>query len=256
MSGICAICEQVASDSGADVITCYGPCKKAFHGKCVNLSNAVLKTIANNNNISWNCDDCNKPTNVPGDLTEISKSLVALTEAVASNSKVLATLVANSIAPKSFTSVVAGQAGVFPSPSAANKRRRTDDTFVGSPVSRKTVVGSGTDVSIEIKSVEARKDVVASQLHTSTTEEELCAYLNDVHKLSTPNAMRCRMLLPNGKKVEDLDWISFKISVPESMYEKVMVAGNWPKGVTVRDFERRSRVRSAGAFLSKAIPSV
>lgn len=117
------------------------------------------------------------------------------------------------------------------------------------------MVGSGTDLSSELRSVEMRKEVVASQLHTSTTEEELCAYLKEVHSLSdAPNAFRCKMLLPNGKKIEDLDWISFKISVTESVYDKVMLSGNWPRGVTVRDFERRPRSRTAGAFLSKTIP--
>lgn len=98
MTGTCGICEQVILV--ADLITCYGPCKKPFHGKCVNLSNAVLRTIANNPNITWNCDECIEPMNVPVALTEMSKSLVALTETIANNSKVLATLVANSNSTK------------------------------------------------------------------------------------------------------------------------------------------------------------
>lgn len=255
MAGNCGICEQVILV--ADLINCNGSCKKPFHGKCVNLSNAVMRAIANNANITWNCDTCIGKINVPGDFTEMSKSLVALTETIANNSKVLATLVANSnLAQKSFASVAAAHAGAFPSPSTGSKRRRTDSVFEEMTVPRKTVVvGSGTASTCEIISVEMRKDVVASQLHTSTTEEGLCAYLKEVHKLNdASNAFRCKMLLPNGKKIEDLDWISFKISLTESLYDKVMLSGNWPQGVTVRDFERRPRSRTAGAFLPKTIP--
>lgn len=53
------------------------------------------------------------------------------------------------------------------------------------------------------------------------------------------------------QKIEDLNWISFKISVTESVYENVMLSGNWPKGDTVRDFERRPHSRTVGAFFQE-----
>lgn len=251
MSINCEHCDQIASVGGPDVIACYGTCNGTFHGKCVSLSTAVMKTIANNPNISWNCDNCRTPTGMISEvMKELKGSLAELTKAVASNTSVLANAVAvGSNAPKSFANVV----GAFPSPST-NKRRRVDAVSAHTPALRKTVVGSGTGpvAAIELKSVETRKDIVASQLHTSTKEEDLCSYLKEVHSLDTSSsAIRCKILLPNGKNINELDWISFKISVVESMYEKVMVSDNWPKGVTVRDFERRPRSRSTGVFLSK-----
>lgn len=256
MSINCKHCDQIASVGGPDVIACYGTCNGTFHGKCVSLSAAVMKTIANNPNISWNCDNCNAPTGLISEvMKELKGSLAELTKAVANNTSVLANVVASgSKTTKSF----ADMASAFPSP-ATSKRRRVESVAVHTPVPRKTVVGSGSGpvASVELKSVETRKDIVASQLHTSTTEEKLCSYLKEVHSLDTSSSdIRCKILLPNGKNIDDLDWISFKISVVESMYEKVMVSENWPKGVTVRDFERRPRSRSSGVFLSKPNPGI
>lgn len=122
-------------------------------------------------------------------MNELKVSLAELTKAVASNTGVLANVVACGLnASKSF----ADMASAFPSP-ATSKRRRVES--VDTPVPRKTVVGSGSGrvASIELRSVVALKGIVASQLHTSTTDEKLCSYLKEVHSLDTSSSsIRCK----------------------------------------------------------------
>lgn len=63
------------------------------------------------------------------------------------------------------------------------------------------------------------------------------------------NSLRCSFLIPAGRKVEDLDYLSFKIGVPESMFSMLLRPELWPKGVRIRAFVPRTRVHNTASFL-------
>jgi hypothetical protein len=48
-------------------------------------------------------------------------------------------------------------------------------------------------------------------------------------------------MIPRGKTVNELEYVSFKVGVEVANYPMLMVLELWPANVLVRDFEERNR---------------
>jgi hypothetical protein len=60
---------------------------------------------------------------------------------------------------------------------------------------------------------------------------------------------RCTLLLPKGRELLELDFVSFKVSVKESCYTTLMNPEVWPARVLIRDYivkRNNNKRRSAG----------
>lgn len=114
------------------------------------------------------------------------------------------------------------------------------------------VIGSSDAHGLRV--VEAKHEIVASLLHPTTESSMLLEYVKSKLDLTEDsNDIRITKLVPAGKDIKLLDFISFKLSVPASLAEKLMSPDMWPTGVRVRPFENRPRrSRPIGNFLPNA----
>lgn len=144
------------------------------------------------------------------------------------------------------------------------KRRRVEDDVAVDSVASRTpqqttakvapvVVGSA-DENSDLLVVEPRKLLVASLFHPSTESDNLAAFLKG--KLNLPCesiVVRVHKLVPVGKDLTTLDYVSFKVDVPGNLFDVLLSPSMWPKGVRVREFEHRPRKpRTDAVFLPPA----
>lgn len=148
------------------------------------------------------------------------------------------------------------------------KRRRVDDeSAVDSAVShtpqrsaQKTnsvVIGSAVENS-DLQVVEPRKLLVASLFHPSTESDNLAVFLKTKLKIASDSTVvRVHKLVPAGKDLSTLDYVSFKVDVPGNLFNELLSPSMWPKGIRVREFEHRPRKpRSDAVFLPPIIAAI
>lgn len=248
----CAVCsEAVALTSMGDVVRCDGACMMYTHQKCAGIPKSVIKIVNETPNLRYFCPKC------MSNDQEIRVSLSDIKDAISSVSERLDKVVVNVAAapPTPFQLE-------FPELLRNSKRRRTDIPSVSeppptavsprAPPRRNLLVGS--TVCDDVKTIEQRKSVVASMIHPSTEPSHLQSFL--LKQLNLPadsTLIRCSLLLPKGKTAAEFNWVSFRVSAPESSFMSLQKAELWPKGVVVREFVQRPRAaQPLGAFLPTA----
>lgn len=249
-------CKKCNEDITAvpDSVNCaYPSCNNSFHMKCVGLSRTLLNFITNSPNVHFTCDDCTNgvfvlarkqtptvPDSMATDLADIKKSLEILSSTMSTASS---WPIQDKLGSKSKRSryELDTDGNTTPIPLVKSKLATT-------AADKEVVVGSADANGLQI--VEQRKLIVASMLHPSTEPEMLMEFLTTKLELPTnSSSIRVSKLLPAGVDPNTLDFISFKISVPTSMYEPIMKTAIWPKGVTVREFQNRPKKLRTGNFL-------
>lgn len=238
----CGLCNEIVT-AIPDSITCFEKdCNIVYHSRCAGLSRSKLATITESPNVRWYCNICCEATESPPTVATLSTQLTAIQES-------LTKLADAVVKPPVWPSVLAS--------AKSSKRRRIADTDESSkadlhPTLQPVATVVGSDESNEILQVVApRKLLVASMLHPSTESEQLEVFLKG--KLDVPtdsSEIRVHKLVPAGKDLTQLDYVSFKVSVPGHRFEEFMAPSIWPKGVRVREFELRPRKpRNVGVFL-------
>jgi hypothetical protein len=124
-----------------------------------------------------------------------------------------------------------------------------DDDFLTplppSPKKRPTTKGFfGTaGATSQISAAEERKDFVISRVHPATTTDGIREFIKENTGIVD---VRCQLMLPKGRDVAELNYVSFKISATVAGYEELMKPEVWPAKVLVRDFIQYNRRRSGG----------
>lgn len=88
-----------------------------------------------------------------------------------------------------------------------------------------------------------------SRFSPSTTEEELHSWVIDKLNITSDQLIKCSRLIPKGRELLSLEFISFKLAVPKELEGKVLDPSVWPNNITVRPFEQRP-------FLPRSYPSL
>lgn len=238
----CIVCSEiVAVTSISDFIQCIGPCKLFTHQKCSGIPKSSVKLFNELPNVHYYCTVCNVTVKeFRESLADIRASIDKLSDRVENHTTVAA---ASSSFPTLLESVEMPR---------NNKRRRTDvpiatersipNTAASPRVPPRRNLCVGSTVCDSLKSVEQRKSIVATMFHPSTQSTELAKFIAGKLNLDADSpTIRCSLLLPKDKTVADLNWVSFRVSVPESSFEALQDAALWPKGVMVREFVYRPR---------------
>lgn len=238
MSSNCGKCMEPIT-AVPDSVKCFGGnCLTTFHQRCLTLTRTLsaLLTSATNKNIVVVCDGClsklghatnHETISVANDLSAIKTSLETLTAAI----------VKPNVA--------------WPSISSKPKRSRLEseiDETPSLPVTHQPINIVGSLETTELQVVEPRRLLVASMLHPSTDPNALSDFLKA--KLGSDCDIRVSKLVPAGRDISQLDFVSFKVAIQASSYDALLSPVIWPKGVTVRPFENRpKRPRRIGHFL-------
>lgn len=235
----CAVCfESTLGQLTDDVIQCNGSCMNCFHLSCVGLTRSIGKSVAGSPNIHWYCDACN--------IVSLHKVVENLTAAIVSLPEVISqSMLKLGLTPKQ----VPLSSSIQPEFTVSSKRKRFDDSYVAQTVPEQQqqssqelrIIGSG-ETSSSIIAIEQRRSIVVSMLDTATTSDDLINFVNTSLELNDKSSLfRCNMLLPSGRNLEDLDFISYKLTASETLISSLLHASIWPKGVTVRDFIPKNR---------------
>jgi hypothetical protein len=99
------------------------------------------------------------------------------------------------------------------------------------------IMGTGAATSGVI-TVKPQKWLYVSMLHPETTKESVIKLISTAMK-SKATDFNCVKLLPRNMK--DPTFISFKIGMPEDLFEGSLNPTLWPSGVAIRAFIDRPR---------------
>jgi len=116
-----------------------------------------------------------------------------------------------------------------PLPPSPKKKKQTSKGFFGT-----------AGAAIQLSAAAERKVFVISRVHPSSTPDGIVDFIRQNTGIED---VRCQLMLPRGRSLSDLDYVSFKISATEVDYNELMKPEIWPAKVLVRDFERTNRRR-------------
>lgn len=250
----CCYCNESTEGDKVDKIMCYGPCKKFVHSKCVGLNKSTIKQLSECDSLQFYCTDCKKYSikSVADSLNTFSSTVNVLADAL----KPLQNLNFNDLFSKLTNvgqqnralepSILSSSSSSFSS-SIKRRRRESDDNI--SPIQSSTesfseVVITGNNNSTELSTVAQRRSIVVSQLSPSTLPEQLNLFIGNSLNLnisSEPNLVRSTIIMPANKEMKDLNFLSFRVSMPESLYTTVFSEQFWPRGVKIRDYVFKQR---------------
>lgn len=253
-----------------DIKSAVGEMKEVLHTVNVTLPPAVwynemhdalddIKTSTNStamvvNEIRATCD----PLSVGGKTNELLQSLLtAMTPATETNNKIVELLsdirsaaitAPKPIAQSSYSAVVNN-----------NKRSRSprssNDFEVGPRHKRAAaIMGTGPDTSEFVIGGQNQRvnSIVISPLHPSTSLTQIKSFIANKLGIATDsNDFSVVSLAPRGRSLDELSFISFKVSSIESLFVQLTTADFWPKGTTYRPFEERAR-KSVAVSLPEA----
>lgn len=129
------------------------------------------------------------------------------------------------------------QKPISPSPSASNNdlNRNRESVNVhpsniprpkSGPLSVAKIGQASTDVM----------DFYVTPFTPDQKEEDVKLYIQEITN-ADPSAIKVVKLVPRGKALEDLSFISFKVSVDKTLSDVIGDPWYWPDGVTVRAFD-------------------
>lgn len=258
------ICNSCFNDieivDSAQTVTCF-VCEKSFHGfACIGLSKPQLKMIKDVKGLLWSCEHCSITTFqkfVCNKLNDISlgESTVKSHDVLLSRIELLASEVSN--LKKNFDAISDSddQIGVKRfrtgrplTPRANSSRFEWPPKASASTVASSSVVTGTSSEITTLKVVEAPLFYHVSKFSTDTSEEDVLSWISAKLKITDDQQIKCTKLVPRGRELSSLEFISFKVSAPKALEEKIMDASIWPNNTTVRPFEQR-------AFLPRNYPS-
>jgi hypothetical protein len=233
----CPICKVLLDmGDGKDRVVCKGFCGKTFHINCLNLNmdKKVLETAACGSFLLF-CDQCSK---LQGSvvmrrfLSEAEDELADLVENLRSLTQKVDEMVSNAVA--SVRANVA-EDNKTPAPVAALSpavKTRAQRAKAAKEKAEKQEIPATrlTD--------EERRFLVLSRIHPDTTSDKIGNFIR--RKTGITN-IRCHLMIPRGKTVNELEYVSFKVGVGVANYSMLMVPELWRANVLVRDFEKRNR---------------
>lgn len=212
--------------SDSERILCKGDCQLSFHVKCIGLKKTVLAVLKENANIHWHCYDCSASSinNASKSMTDCTRAVTELISNISPMIEFITANVSNCNIGNSASYRATDCESEMETDSNANgptvKRKRV---FTQTRLLRSNVVNNrnqmnqalqfGTnDMESHLKLFTSFKNVYISHLDPTTTEEDIMKYIKERINVSDLSNVLCKKLVPVGKNLKDLQFISFKVS--------------------------------------------
>lgn len=97
------------------------------------------------------------------------------------------------------------------------------------------IVGTGSTDTILTVDVKKKKLLYVSHLRPETTAEVVQSYINKTFNVD-PQDIKVWSLIPKNRNVNSLEFISFKVSLPEDVFDSVLTPELWPCLAVIRPF--------------------
>lgn len=235
-------------------------CSSAYHQVCANITDPELVVIKGNPHIVWNCANCLQ-SSMRDSTSALLKCTLAVTDMLNKFGPILESVAKQNMVPKqpvfnvgtpkrSFASVTEGD-------DLSDRGQHTRKVAKINKIDvRFGTKDSGGLVSVPLKTATRRpttdtlengalRHIYLSRLLTSTSEEEITNYIKSNADNVNGDLLECRKLIPRGKSLEELRFISFKISVANTDYDRLVNPDFWTKGVAVREFQKLPATQNA-----------
>ena len=207
-----------------DKIVCNGFCRSTFHFKCVKITTAAWETVSSSANMFWMCNACTKmmanasfrnaisSTNAATKLVsdEHTKILCELKKEIEQNTAKINAILHqprfSEITPIRTMDTNEGQG-------SRKRRRLLDGVDVSGPISRETKEMAPT-VSIPLAPNRKTSDLFWLYLSGFAPEATIEQVADLVKQnLSTDETVDVTKLVPKGKNLDELTFVSFKVGV-------------------------------------------
>lgn len=275
----CVLCSK---PTNIDDVICCSLCNKPYHPiKCLGLTRSTINTLANISNLKWFCDVCNDTTFVNivtkkfQDMTDsndvnfnaLVKKLDEIGSVNDSQDKVdryddlLTKIEILSTEISNIKSIVTEQPGAMKRKRNASFKLNIQDSINvddddGPPTVRpkltpriNTISGTGDGIQLDensdIKIIENPEWYHVSQFDPNTDNVKMREWFM---KILDAEDIQCVKLVPKGRQISELSFVSFKLGVHSSLVTKVMNPATWPKGISIRPFQRRNGMSTPRVF--------
>lgn len=256
---ICESCTRELEDKV--VVKCNAFCSSTFCQGCSRMSDEMLANVNGNQNLLWACNACK-------DLLKKSRFRCAMTSSNAANEMVIDALkteirdyVLGEIKAeirqnfKTFSEKMPktpiGPRPPFPNGSSRNKRPREVENEDDGTSHRPSKLLCGTGVC----NPESNIIATANQANEAN-EVKFWLYLSNIHpdvsdeavtnmvqsNLGTKDATVTK-LVPRGRDVSSLTFVSYKVGMAVDLKPKAMSLDTWPSGIRFREFEDTGKKR-------------
>lgn len=247
----------------ADYVSCAGACKGLFHLKCVAVSKAMLNTINSCPNLHWYCHKCNSGNrDISASIDRINEAIGLLTNSLSGDliqfvngyktlTEEFMKTICRSIVTNGTNSADSQKEIYVPndnqSPSVSHQSSLLESDC-STPVTNHNATHSEqstnesdlappkcTTPGTNQHNRGALRSVVISNVGKDITVKYLSDYLSDELKIDK-DKIGVSLLLPAGKTVDLLNFLQFKITIPNDKYCAIMNPVSWPTNIRVRDF--------------------
>jgi hypothetical protein len=259
MSSKCKSCDIIISN--AEFITCAGLCGEYFHIRCVAVTKPMLAAVSNCPNIHWYCHGCNDGNrSVSSVINGINESIERLSSSLSHNllqflngfkilmDKLFETVgTINIVQNKSEAAEVPDQ-DIQRQNNGCGEHDITDsfgsykEKEVDIRSSAKCTNGPNIGTPHITSDYQHVKSVVISNIGKSISIDFLANYLADELKIDK-SRIHVSLLLPGGKTVDDMNFLQYKVTIPDVKYSSIMDSNTWPSNVRIRDFVNKPQAR-------------
>ncbi|XP_053698959.1 uncharacterized protein LOC128745922 [Sabethes cyaneus] len=244
----------------ANEIVCNGFCKSAFHLKCARITAETRDAIAGSSQLFWMCHACTKMMSNARFRQAISSTNNAMQAMVEDQNKVLDEL-RNEITLNTTKINTILQRTPMPTtpriPITTNSRKRPRLIIPDEPSQQRDNATEGTrDIQPDdaIPLAAAKKEKLF-WLYLSGFDPQ--ATVNQIEKLvrnnlNTEKTVDVVKLVPKGKTLEELTFVSFKAGVEMDLKDLALSRSTWQKGIIFRpfDFQHTASTRTFFRFPS------
>lgn len=248
MADLCGNCKAVGNGK-EEMVPCSGVCHKLYHLKCANINITTYNNLIKNKQLRWYCLDCSNINlfAIINKLDVLSSNLAKLTSGFAD----VAALLKNSLAQDS---------GIINKFINSNNSVNSYANAIVSEMDSLQIVGDTYGVAepdpfiVPVVPSEKLNYLYISHLSPSTSTDNVTSFLNKKLELEDNlKLISIRSLVAKDKNLSELSFISFKIGLPPTLYNKVLCGSFWPAGVLVRPFVDKRRSKNlANLFHTKA----
>ncbi|XP_055633751.1 uncharacterized protein LOC129774078 [Toxorhynchites rutilus septentrionalis] len=235
-------------------VVCKGFCKANFHFNCAKISEALYKEVDNQPGLFWMCKGCrdvmanarsrnamvsiNAAAKEVKDVyqklvddlkTDIKESLIAeLKQEIQGGFNKLTPAVSSPL-PRHFNFNFGNR--------STPKRGRDEDILPSQEQPTKIFHGTGQSVNNTLLRSGSRADdkfwVYLSKISPDVKEADVQQLVKE--RLSTDDVI-AKPLVPKGRPLSTLTFVSFKIGVSQDLKAKAMDPSTWPREIEFREF--------------------
>lgn len=251
----CNECSHTIDRKKERYTICEGKCAQRYHAACVGLTDTTVAALFSKN-ILWMCDSClanycstrdtcnDEPVgnDVSCAQSTVETDIAELKTAVSEIFGRLATLASHSIKPQLQYDTIHQR--IQSTPNASVSR---DDLLDG----MKPCVCDELNVNNSLGGVASIPDtsgtdntfsLFLTNIECRTTENDVQRLVRSSLEIDYTSKVKVRKLIPRGLANDELDYVSFKITLDSNLKCIAMKPTTWPIGVKFREFENRRLV--------------